>query len=80
MSFEEKGQKLYIQQGPLFGNQLAATIKSPSLLPSRFEVLLSVDTILFKIIVIQCLFCLQGNSFATYHGLHPLVKTDRRVL
>jgi hypothetical protein len=33
MSFEEKGQWLYSQQGPLFGNLLAATLEYPFLLP-----------------------------------------------
>jgi hypothetical protein len=68
LSFEENGQWLCSQQGPLFGNSLAAPLLTSLNGPSWFKVLLSV-AILFEITVIQinCSFCLQGNSFDLHY-------------
>ena len=65
----EKGQH---QQGSLFVYPLTATFESFTSLngPSRFEVLLSVATILLKIIVIQL------NVHAAYSVLPLLLIMD----
>jgi hypothetical protein len=81
MSFEEKGQWLNSQQGPLFGNLLATTLEYPFLLPETGPLdlrycFLSLKSNL-KCHPNKCSFCQQGNSFATYCGLHPWWKLIR---
>jgi hypothetical protein len=78
MSFQES------QQGPLFTNLLAATLESPFLLSLAGHLylrycFLSLQSCL-KMIVIQINLHSAYRVILRYYGLHPLVKTDERML